>query len=185
MSATTNPPAPPQRDGRSRSCSRGRGRQVGSRVSDSKAVVRRPCLWCIGRRRHPLIRTPYEARLASPQPNCLASTPSAATSIPLRLLLSDGPSSPALTERPLAHTALQPDDVQHARARRTRDATQRFQRLVYAVPGVELALIQVAGAPGARHAQDRQRAERVQICDAERRLATDTSSMVSLTSRLD
>jgi DNA invertase Pin-like site-specific DNA recombinase len=50
----------------------------------------------------------------------------------------------------------------YARAGRARDAAQRLQGLVHAPPSVELTLVQIRLAPGARHPQDWQRADRIQ-----------------------
>jgi hypothetical protein len=42
--------------------------------------------------------------------------------------------------------------------------------LVHATARVELALVQLRLAPGAGDAQDRQRSERIELCEDERRL---------------
>ena len=55
----------------------------------------------------------------------------------------------------------------HARARRARDAAQRLQRLVHPTARVKLPLAEVRLAPGAGHPEDRQRPERVELCNDE------------------
>jgi hypothetical protein len=88
----------------------------------------------------------------------------------LGLLLAHRSSAPALPHRPLAHAPLQPDHVPYAASRRAADATQRGHRSVHLTACVKLPLVQFRLAPRARHAQDRQRPERVELRDDERRL---------------
>jgi hypothetical protein len=59
------------------------------------------------------------------------------------LMVDDGPSTPALSDRPLAHAALQADDMPHARTRRAADPAQRGHRLVHATARVELPFVQL------------------------------------------
>ena len=90
--------------------------------------------------------------------------------MPTGRLLIHGPATPALADRPLADAPLEPDDVPDAAARRAGQTAQGLQRPVHASPGVELALVELRLPPGARHPQDGQRAERIEIGHDERGL---------------
>ena len=61
----------------------------------------------------------------------------------LGLLLVDRPPTPALTQRPFADRALQPDDMPDAAAARTGRAAQGIERFVHAPAGVDLGVPEI------------------------------------------
>ena len=86
------------------------------------------------------------------------------------MLLAHRPPTPSLPHRPLPDAPLQADHVPGAAPAGAADPTQRVHRFVDPAPCVELALVVVMLPSGARHPQDWDCSQRVELRYNERGL---------------